>query len=49
MLVFLFYMLVASRAKQLVQSEENQKIFNKFSSITFIGFGAALGVSDDKI
>lgn len=47
-LIFLFYALVAGRTKQLFQNEKNQQAFNRFSGVTFIGFGIALGLPENS-
>ena len=47
--IFMSYAVLASRAKDLLKNSKNRKIFNRFSGVTFVGFGVALGLSENKI
>ena len=47
--IFMSYAALASRAKELLKKPKNRKFFNRFSGVTFVGFGVALGLSENKI
>ncbi|PKH89010.1 LysE family translocator [Colwellia sp. Bg11-28] len=43
--IYFGYASLASKAKHLLKSDKRRQLFNKFSGITFLIFGIALGVS----
>ena len=45
--IFMFYVLLASQARNWIESPNTRKVFNRFSGITFIGFGLVLGLSEN--
>jgi threonine/homoserine/homoserine lactone efflux protein len=48
-IIFMSYVILSSKAKSWLENPNKRKIFNKFSGLTFIGFGVALGLSENKI
>ena len=48
-IIFMSYAALASRAREFLKNSKNRKIFNRFSGVTFVGFGVALGLSENKI
>lgn len=47
--IFMAYVILASKARRWLENPAKRKVFNRLSSISFIGFGAALGLSENKI
>lgn len=47
--IYQSYAVLASRAKDLLESPQRRGLFNKVSGVTFVGFGVALGISENKI
>ncbi len=48
-IIFMSYVILSSKARSWIENPNKRKIFNKFSGLTFIGFGVALGLSENKI
>ena len=48
-IIFMSYAALASRAREFLKNSKNRKIFNRFSGVTFIGFGVSLGLSENRI
>ena len=48
-LIFMSYVVIGHKSRYWFESPVRLKIFNKISGITFMGFGAALGLSENKI
>lgn len=47
--IFMAYVLLASKARHWLQHATKRKILNRVSGITFMGFGVALGLSDSEV
>jgi threonine/homoserine/homoserine lactone efflux protein len=47
--IYQTYAVFSSRAKHLLESPTRRSIFNKLSGIIFVSFGAALGLSENKV
>ena len=48
-LIFMSYVVVGHKSRCWFESPVRLKLFNKISGVTFMGFGAALGLSENKI
>lgn len=48
-LIFMSYVVVGHKSRCWFESPVRLKVFNKISGITFMGFGAALGLSENRI
>ena len=46
--IYQSYAVLSSKAKQKLKSTKNRNIFNRISSVTFVSFGVALGISENK-
>ena len=47
--IYQSYAVLSSRANHLLESPKRRGIFNKISGVTFVSFGVALGLSENKI
>lgn len=47
--IFMAYVLLASKARRWLEQPAKRKAFNRVSGITFMGFGVALGLSENKM
>lgn len=48
-LIFSSYVVIGSKSKQWFENPKKLRIYNRASGVTFIGFGVALGLSENKI
>lgn len=48
-LIFMSYVVIGHKSRYWFENPIRLKAFNKLSGMTFIGFGAALGLSENKI
>ena len=46
--IFMSYVVVGHKSRYWFESPVRLKVFNKISGVTFMGFGAALGLSENK-
>ena len=44
-IIFMFYVILANNTRHWLGSPSKRKFFNRFSGITFVGFGVVLGLS----
>ncbi len=47
--IYQSYAALSSKAKHKLESSKNRSVFNKISGVTFVSFGVALGLSENKI
>lgn len=47
--IFMAYVMLASKARHWLENPAKRTAFNRVSGFTFMGFGIALGLSDNKI
>tara|TARA_R110001599_G_scaffold147049_1_gene330393 strand:- start:575 stop:1207 length:633 start_codon:yes stop_codon:yes gene_type:complete len=47
--IFMSYAIIGSKSRRWFENPMKFKLFNKFSGVTFIGFGIGLGLSENKI
>ncbi len=47
--IYQSYAVLSSKAKYKLESSKNRSVFNKISGVTFVSFGVALGLSENKI
>ncbi len=47
--IYQSYAVLSSKVKHKLESAKNRSVFNKISGVTFLSFGVALGVSENKI
>ena len=47
--VFMSYAIIGTKSRCWFESPKKLKLFNRFSGVTFISFGTALGFSENKI
>lgn len=48
-LIFSSYVTIGSKSKHWFKNPKKLRIYNKVSGVTFVGFGVALGISENKI